>query len=412
MRENNSIIDNLTDAHELELLYRKDGENFRQMFLEAYALFSDSETLSVWNERLNFNEKSSSKSIFIDKDFIPMIGIALLAGICSRIIFYFVDLQMIAPINLIFGILPFIAWIFMYQNKPSKKLLLVILGILIISIISVNILPSSMKDSVILAYLHMPVFLWLWLGLTYVGNQFRMGEARLAFLKFNGEFLILYAIMAISGIVLTTITMQLFFMIDIDIADFYFANIVLIGVASLSVLTSYLVRKNIKLAKNIAPYIARIFGPLVLITLVVYLISIMMVGKNPFLDRDFLLLFNVILLVVLAISIFSITESNVKQKTLSDMVNFALITLALIIDSIALSAIVFRLSSFGITPNRVAVLGINGVILINLIWISFEYYRFIRNKTTIESVQNAVTKYLPVYGIWSIIVITLFPLIF
>lgn len=413
MEKSNFIIENLSDAHELERLYRKDAEKFKKMFIEAYAQYTDSESLKVWNERLNFEEDNKLKLVVIERDFLPMMVIALLSGICSRIIFYFVELQMISSINLIFGILPFIALYFIYQNKPSNIQLFIILGILMISIISINILPLTLKDSVILAYLHLPVLLWLWVGLAYVGNSYKLGKARLAFLKFNGEFIILYAIMAIGGIVLTAITMQLFFMIDIDISEFYFSNIVLIGVASLSVLASYLVSKNLKLAQNIAPYIACIFGPLVLITLVVYLISVILVGKNPFLDRDFLLLFNAILVVVLAISIFSITESNVnKQKTLSDMVNFALIIIALVIDSIAVSAIAFRLSSFGITPNRVAVLGMNGVIWVNLVWIFFEYLRFIRNKTTIESVQNAVTKYLPVYGIWSIIVIMLFPVIF
>lgn len=413
MGKSNFIIDNLSDAHELELLYRKDAENFKKIFIEAYAQNTDSESLKVWNERLNFEDDNKLMSIFIDRDFMPMTVIALLSGICSRIIFYFAELQMISPVNILFGILPFIAFYFIYQNKPSNKQLLIMLGMLMISIISINVLPLIMSDSVLLAYLHLPVLLWLWVGLAFVGNNYNLGKARLAYLKFNGEFLILYAIMAISGMVLTAITMQLFFMIDIDISEFYFSNIVLIGVASLSVLASYLVSKNLKLAKHIAPYIARIFGPLVLITLVVYLVSIILVGKNPFLDRDFLLLFNAILLVVLAISIFSITESNVSEKrTLSDMVNFALITIALVIDSIALSAIVFRLSSYGITPNRVAVLGINVVIWINLFWILCEYLRFIRHKTTIESVQNAVTKYLPVYGIWSVIVIILFPLIF
>jgi hypothetical protein len=176
---------------------------------------------------------------------------------------------------------------------------------------------------------------------------------------------------------------------------------------------AYLVSKNLKLAKNIAPYIARIFSPLVLVTLAVYLVTVAWVGKSPFSDRDFLLSFNGILLGVLAVTIFSITERGTgERKNISDYVNAALITLALIIDSVALSAIVFRLSSYGITANRLAVLGINVLIWANLIWIIFAYVRLLRGTTGPSTVQDAVTKYLPIYGLWAAFVTVAFPLIF
>ena len=64
------------------------------------------------------------------------------------------------------------------------------------------------------------------------------------------------------------------------------------------------------------------------------------------------MVFNGILLIVLAVTIFSITESGTDEnKNIFDYINFSLIVLALIIDSVALSAIVFRLSSYGITPT-------------------------------------------------------------
>ena len=154
-------------------------------------------------------------------------------------------------------------------------------------------------------------------------------------------------------------------------------------------------------------------SPLVLVTLLVYLIAVVLVGKNPFLDRNFLISFNAILLVVLIIVIFSITESGTDEKNNpSDYINFALIALALIIDTVALSAIVFRLSSYGITTNRLAVLGLNILIWANLIWIMLSYLRFLQNKTRLSAIQDAVAKYLPIYGLWAAFVTFTFPLIF
>ena len=134
--------------------------------------------------------------------------------------------------------------------------------------------------------------------------------------------------MAVSGMILAVFTMRLFSFVDLDIGEFYFSNVVLFG-AALAIVTAYLVSMNLKLAKNITPYISKIFSPLVLITLLIYLITVIWIGKNPFLDRNFLMAFNGILLGVLAVTIFSIVESDSdEKKNISDYINFSLIVRA------------------------------------------------------------------------------------
>ncbi|MDR6881437.1 DUF4153 domain-containing protein [Bacillus sp. 3255] len=407
------ITSNMANPHELERMFRKDPESFKKSFSSVWEQNPDSQVLAVWHERLNFKETKAGKTSILQKDFVSMGILAVLAGLGSRILFQFAEQQTIAPVNLVFGILPFIAAFFVYNNRAGKHVLYTLVSLFLVSAFYLNMLPLEQKDSIILVYLHLPVFLWVLLGLAFTGNDYGRGSTRLAYLKFNGEFCILYACMAISGALLTGLTMQLFRFVGMDISEFYFQNVVVFGAAALAVVAAYLVSRNLKLYKNIAPYIARIFSPLVLVTLLVYLGTVIWVGKNPFLDRDFLLSFNGILLSVLAVTIFSITESGTdERKSISDYINLALIILALVIDSVALSAIVFRLSSYGITPNRLAVLGINIFIWANLIWIMLAYSQYLRNRTGLSSVQDAVTKYLPIYGLWAAIVTFIFPLIF
>jgi len=408
------ITRNIADPHELERMYRKEPDAFKKSISHLWEENPDSPVLAVWYERLHFKETADAEKVSLfHKDFLYMGFLAVLAGVSTRVIFQFAEQQAIAPVNLVFGIIPFIAAYFVYNNPPKRKVLYTLAALFLTSIVYLNILPLEQKDSIILAYLHLPIFLWVLLGIAFTGNEYGQGGMRLSYLKFNGEFCILYASMAISGMLLAALTVQLFGFMGMDIEDFYFKNIVLFGAAALAVVAAYLVSKNLKLAKNIAPYIAKIFSPLVAATLLVYLITVIWVGKNPFLDRDFLISFNGILLVVLAVTIFSITESGtVEKKNISDFINFALILLALIIDIVALSAIVFRLSSFGITPNRIAVLGVNILICANLIWIMLSYMRFLQNKTGLSPIQDAVTKYLPVYGLWTAFVTFTFPLIF
>lgn len=414
MDTNHLISENIENPHELERLFRKDPKSFKNSFLYVWEQNRNSPVLAVWNERLHFmEEENTEKPFLLGKGFISMGILAILAGIITRVIFHFVEQEAIAPINLAFGILPFIAAYFIYNNSPNKKVLYSLISLFLVSVIYLNFLPLDYKDSILLAYLHLPIFLWVLVGGAYTGNDYSKGHSRLAYLKFNLEFGILYGSMAVSGMLLALLTMMLFSFVGLDIEDFYFRNIVLFGAAGLSIVATHLVSKNLKLAKNITPFLAKIFSPLVLVTLVVYLITVIWVGNNPFIDRNFLLAFNGILFFVLVVTIFSITESSTEEKkNIFDYINVALIVLALIIDSVALSAIVFRLSSYGITPNRLAVLGVNLLIWANLIWIMLSYIRFLRNKTGPSTIQNAITKYLPIYGLWAAFVTFVFPILF
>ncbi|HDR7277462.1 TPA: DUF4153 domain-containing protein [Bacillus paranthracis] len=414
MNNHNLIIENMDNPHELERMYRKDPKAFKKSFSQAWDENSDSQVLAAWYERLHFKGKTNAEKISLfQKGFLFMGMLAILAGLSTRIIFHFVEQEAIAPINLAFGVIPFIAAYFVYNNTPKKSIIYFLAALFLIAGLYLNMLPLNYKDSSILAYLHLPILLWVLLGLAFTGNEYSKGSTRLAYIKFNLEYGLLYASMAVSGMILAVFTMRLFSFVDLDIGEFYFSNVVLFGAAALAVVAAYLVSLNLKLAKNITPYISKIFSPLVLITLFIYLITVIWVGKNPFLDRNFLMAFNGILLGVLAVTIFSIVESDSdEKKNISDYINFALIVLALIIDTVALSAIVFRLSSYGITPNRLAVLGVNILIWANLIWIMFSYMRFLQNKSGPTAIQDAVTKYLPIYGLWAAFVIFTFPIIF
>ncbi|MDK2841634.1 MAG: hypothetical protein PWQ17_1139 [Anaerophaga sp.] len=86
--------------------------------------------------------------------------------------------------------------------------------------------------------------------------------------------------------------------------------------------------------------------------------------------------------------------------------------ITLIVDLIALSAIVYRLGEYGFSPNRTAVLGSNLLIFANLVWIMIELYRVCCKGDDIKKVELIIARYLPVYALWTILVIFGFPLIF
>jgi hypothetical protein len=82
------------------------------------------------------------------------------------------------------------------------------------------------------------------------------------------------------------------------------------------------------------------------------------------------------------------------------------------VNLIALSAIGFRISEWGITPNRLAVLGVNLLMLVHLILVSRKLFQTLNKQESFSGVALLVARYLPIYLIWSLIVVFLFPLIF
>lgn len=150
-----------------------------------------------------------------------------------------------------------------------------------------------------------------------------------------------------------------------------------------------------------------------MITLVAYISAVLYTGKDPYTDRDFLIVFNLLLIGVMAIVFFAVAE-----RSGSDSGRFHLIVLtgisiaAILVNGIALSAILFRIGEWGITPNRMAVLGGNILILINLLIVALRLVQTLLYQKPLKAVEESIARFLPVYAVWTCVVVFLFPLLF
>ena len=91
---------------------------------------------------------------------------------------------------------------------------------------------------------------------------------------------------------------------------------------------------------------------------------------------------------------------------------FLLSLVTIIVNSIALSAILLRISEGGITPNRAAVLGGDVLILINLLLVTAQLFKVVSRKADLNGVGKVIALYLPIYCLWATIVTFLFPFLF
>jgi hypothetical protein len=410
----NLISENLEQPAELERLYRQSPEKFRRAFPLVFKEHQNLTILKVWHERLSFDMANDEKIEPVVKwnDLLLVIVISLLAGTIARFLFPPINEGLINPANIVFSVFPLLSVYFILKSRPSKKIILTISLSYLATLIYLNFLPVNNSDSVILSNLHLPFFLWSLVGISFTGDYGLQPRKILEYLRYNGELLISVGLLLICGVVLTALTIGLFEAIQVNIEEFYVNNIVIYGIAASPFIGTYLTKAR-GVTKNFAPTLAKIFSPLVLLTLGVYLATIIVTQKNPYTDREFLLIFNLMLILVLAITIFSVAGRETGSKiAFNDRIVFALLTVAIVIDCVALSAILFRLTSYGITPNRLAVLGMNLIVFVHLVRITVNYCRFLLGKVKMETIEAAITQYLPIYSLWALIVTIFFPIIF
>jgi hypothetical protein len=412
------IKENINDPEKLERLYREDRKSFESGFEKAYPEIRNTEIAKFWKSRLEF-DKSPDKSIKNSgSDILILIAVCLFAGFLIKI----PDLFNINTKSFLFyekdaGIIVFLAlaiYSISINRDSSKRNLFIALLIFAASAVYINLLPDCRScASVNLVYIHMPLLMWCLYGLIYIDFDLKDLRKRIEYIRHNGDLAVMGALILIAGGILAIITFGLFQAIGIQIEKFYTNYIMLIGAVSAPVVTTFILKNYTLLTNKIAPIIANIFSPLVLVTLIIYLIAIAVSGKDPYNDRDFLLIFNIMLIGVMGIIVFSVSETSmVMKQKFNEMVLFILSIVTLVINLIALSAIFYRLGEYGLTPNRLAILGSNILIFINLIMITIDLFKINFKKSELQTVELTISKYLPVYIIWTVIVVFLFPLMF
>lgn len=409
----NDLLTNIDNANALEKLYRSNKSAFKTEFNLLYPELTDHQLADYWSERLNYKTADLNWGSRGEKTFVLIAS--LLAGVIAKLpALLQLNPENFYQRNIGFIVFPILAGYFIWHQRPSmKKIALAVLALLA-GLIFINLLPADSKsNTLILSCIHLPLFLWSVVGFAYVSNDISSHSKRLDFLRYNGDLLVMTGLLAIAGGILTAITVGLFSVIGFDITAFYFDYIVTFGAAALPMVATYLTQSNPQLISRVSPLIAKIFSPLLLVTLVVYLGAILFSGKDPYKDRDFLILFNFLLIGVMAIIIFSVTETARKtENRLSHFILLALSTVTVLVNGIALSAILYRISEWGITPNRLAVLGANLLMLTNLLMVTFQLFKNISNRATTSAVENSISKFLPIYIVWTVIVMFIFPLLF
>src|SRR5712664_371870 len=277
-----------------------------------------------------------------------------------------------------------------------------------------NIFPfHTNSDTERLTVLHLPIALWLVVGFAYVRIRWFADGRRMDFVRFSGELAIYYVLIALGGIVLIGFTMMMFKSIGMNAGWLVGGWLVPCGAAGAVIIGSWLVEAKQSIVENMAPVLTRLFTPLFTILLLAFLATMAWTGRPIDIQRNVLIAFDLLLVLVLGLVLyFASARDPQAPPDFFDALQLLLVVSALVVDVVALAAIAGRISEFGFTPNRVAALGENLILLVNLAWSAWLHASFLRGRGPFAVLERWQVAYLPVYSIWAALVVVMFPPVF
>ncbi|GAA3779188.1 hypothetical protein GCM10022225_79180 [Plantactinospora mayteni] len=311
--------------------------------------------------------------------------------------------------------LPWLAAFLAWRRKAGRSVLAILVALFALGAVAANAYPlADTSQSVVVTSIHLPIALWLVVGLAYVADDWRSFRRRMDFIRFTGEWFIYFILMALGGGVLSAFLFNTFKAIGILPEEFISHWLLPCGATAAVVVAGWLVEAKQSVVENIAPVLTRLFTPLFTAALLAFLVAVVWTNHGIDVEREALILFDLLLVVVLGLLLYSLSARDpLAPPGPFDKLQLALVVSALAIDVLVLVEITGRITDeYGSTPNRAAALGENVILLVNLAWSAWLLLTFIRRRTPFAALERWQTGYLPVYAAWAWIVVLVFPPLF
>ena len=317
-------------------------------------------------------------------------------------------------------VLPFLAAFFLVRRRASVAAIIAVAAPFALAAVVLNTFPFLPDAAtLVLATIHSVVALWIVTGIAYVGGAVRSTSARMDFIRFTGEWFVYFVLIALGGAVLIGLTTAVFGAIGLNAAEFVGEWLLPCGVAGAVVIAGWLVEAKQSVIENIAPVLTKLFTPLFTLLLLAFIVAGLLQGDlvNPadgdaemFGQRDLLIIFDVVLVVVLGLLLYALSARDpFAPPSWFDRLQLVMVVAAIVVDVLVLIAMIGRIAEYGASPNKLASLGLNLILLANLAGAAWLQLRFTMNKARYPQLERLQTGFVPVYLAWATVVVIVFP---
>lgn len=321
-------------------------------------------------------------------------------------------------------VLPLLAAWFAWRRRPPVTTLVVVAAAFAVAALALNLYPfdggssnvtvaTQNSATAVLATIGAIVALWFVTGVVDAGGAWRSDRTRMDFLRFSGEWLVYYVLIALVGGALSGLTVAVFASIGIDVLPFIGEWVLPCGAAGAVLVSAWLVGAKQRVIENIAPVLTKVFTPLFTLMMLALIVAAVMQWNLVDGSRDLLIAFDLVLVVAVALLVYSISARDPGLPPgWFDRLQVLMLAAALVVDVVVLVAMVVRTGEFGWSANKTASLGLNLILLANLAWAAWLHLGFVRRRVPFGAVERWQTGYLPVYVGWAAIIVLAFPPLF
>ncbi|MBR4823852.1 MAG: hypothetical protein IKZ86_03575 [Spirochaetaceae bacterium] len=399
-----TIIANTENFDELERLYRADKDGFRSAIKELREEDAANKTAAIWYSRLFYKEqKEKSKNVDLLKDIGIMVLLAFIAWIPIR---YWNNHDSDFVLMIGFTVFSFMISLYFFLKKGFPLKALAVSAVFhLCAFFYLWFLDTKVKfsQSTNNAYFFMIILFWFAAYLCYSGRNFKEKSSLAGFIKICGELIVWYTIFFLGFLAVSFIILELFEAIEIDFWKEWEENLLSYACCILPYASIYFIEKT---KYQFTAILANIFLPVFLAGLAVFAVMSLFSETKPYSDRDTFILFNVLLVFVICFLTYSSLGST--ENRFINICSLALAVITVLLDLYTLSATIYRISSFGVTPNKLTLLVTNITMLGNLVFILFRCFKEKSFKVPAEK----IVVYLPAYAVLAFIVVFIFPFAF
>jgi len=372
--------------------------------------FAQEHTERLWKQLVTSEEPAYRPSA----DLWLTIALAIGAAVAVRLAVAVLSPER-AALNAALLVLPFVTAYFLHKRRAAAVTVGAAVAAYAAAAVLLNVYPFDVDGTTApIAAIHAAVALWLLgVGIAYAGGRWRSDRRRMDFIRFTGEVVVYYALLALGGGVLVGLCAGAFEAAGVTIDDWLAQTVLPCGAAGAVVVAAWLVEAKQGVIENIAPVLTKVFTPLTVVMLVAVAGAFIASPGVLAVDRSLLLVMDLILVLVVGLVLYALSARERDEPPgIFDALQLGLVVVALLVDALVAVAMVSRVAEWGWSANRVTALGLNVVLLVNLVWSAWLSWGFLRHRHGLGRLERWQTSYLPVYAAWAVAVTVVVPPVF